>query len=97
MFELTVLFAAVGMVLTFCYLCQLAPGVKKHHFHARATDDLFVMAIECTDTTNTDDLQAFLQSNGAIELSVQVAEEGWWFGRYDNEDVPFQNKEIVAA
>lgn len=28
MFELTVLFAAVGMVLTFCYLCQLAPGVK---------------------------------------------------------------------
>ncbi|MCK7558292.1 DUF3341 domain-containing protein [Chitinophaga sedimenti] len=27
-FELTVLFAAVGMVLTFCYLCQLAPFVK---------------------------------------------------------------------
>ena len=31
-FELTVLFAAVGMVLTFCYLCNLAPFVKKHHF-----------------------------------------------------------------
>ena len=29
MFELTVLFASVGMVLTFCYLCQLAPFVKK--------------------------------------------------------------------
>ncbi|MCH5690381.1 DUF3341 domain-containing protein [Niabella sp. W65] len=29
MFELTVLFAAVGMVLTFCWLCQLAPFVKK--------------------------------------------------------------------
>ena len=52
-FELTVLFAAVGMVMTFCYLCQLAPGVKKHHFHKRATDDLFVMVIECTDKTNT--------------------------------------------
>ena len=32
-FEFTVLCAAVGMVLTFCYLCQLAPFVKKHHFH----------------------------------------------------------------
>src|SRR5690606_23208243 len=51
-FELTVLFSAVGMVLTFCYLCQLAPFVKKHHFHARATDDLFVMVLECTSKTN---------------------------------------------
>src|SRR5215210_723929 len=47
-FELTVLLSAVGMVLTFCYLCQLAPFVKKHHFHLRATDDTFVMAIELT-------------------------------------------------
>ena len=42
-FELTVLCAAVGMVLSFLYICQLAPFVKRHHFHARATDDLFVM------------------------------------------------------
>lgn len=28
-FELTVLFASVGMFLTFCYLCQMAPFVKK--------------------------------------------------------------------
>lgn len=97
MFELTVLFAAVGMVLTFCYLCQLAPFVKKHHFHARATDDLFVMVIECTDKTNTDDLQAFLQSNGALETKVEVAEDGWWLGRYDKEEMPFEEKQIVAA
>ena len=96
-FELTVLFAAVGMVLTFCYLCQLAPFVKKHHFHARSTDDLFVMVIECTDKTNTDDLQAFLTSGGAVETNVQVAEEGWWLGRYDQDEMPFQTKEIVAA
>src|SRR6187402_3197971 len=73
-FELTVLMAAVGMVLTFCYLCQLAPFIKKHHFHARATDDLFVMVIECTEKTNVDDLKAFLSSNGAVETDVQVAE-----------------------
>lgn len=84
-FELTVLFAAVGMVMTFCYLCQMAPFVRKHHFHPRATDDLFVMVIECTDRTNVDDLKGFLQSAGAIEVNYQIAESGWWFGRYDVE------------
>ena len=58
-FELTVLFSAVGMVLTFCYLCQMAPFVRKHHFNLRSTDDLFVMVIECTDKTNEADLQDF--------------------------------------
>ena len=84
-FELTVLFSAVGMVLTFCYLCNLAPFVKKHHFHPRATDDLFVMAIECTDKTNDAEVQAFLQNAGAKEVNVQVAETGWWIGRYHKE------------
>jgi Protein of unknown function (DUF3341) len=85
MFELTVLFAAVGMVLTFCYLCQLAPFVKKHHFHLRATDDQFVMVIECTDRTNEDECRNFLASLGATEVNAQVAETGWWLGRYDKE------------
>ena len=63
-FELTVLFSAVGMVMTFCYLCQMAPFVRKHHFSLRATDDLFVMVIECMPKTNEADLQAFLKSIG---------------------------------
>lgn len=91
-FELTVLFSAVGMVLTFCYLCQLAPFVKKHHFHARATDDLMVMVLECTSKTNEEDAKAFLASVGAKEINVQVAEEGWWLGRYDKEEKLFENK-----
>jgi hypothetical protein len=95
-FELTVLFAAVGMVLTFCYLCQLAPFVKKHHFHPRATDDLFVMVIECNDKTNVEELTAFLSSNGAVETDVQVAEAGWWLGRYDKNETPFENRTVVA-
>jgi hypothetical protein len=95
-FELTVLFAAVGMVLTFCYLCQLAPFVKKHHFHPRATDDLFVMAIECTDKTNPGEVEGFLQSIGAKEVNVQDAETGWWLGRYDKDRKPFENKTAVA-
>ncbi len=96
-FELTVLFAAVGMVITFCYLCQLAPFVKKHHFHPRATDDLFVMVIECTDKTNENDLTAFLSANGAVETDVQIAEDGWWLGTYDKDELPFENKQTVAA
>lgn len=93
-FELTVLFSAVGMVLTFCYICQLAPFVKKHHFHARATDDLFVMVLECTAKTNEEEAKAFLAAAGAKEINVQVAEADWWIGRYDKED---QLHEINAA
>ena len=91
-FELTVLFSSVGMVLTFCYLCQLAPFVKKHHFHERATDDLFVMVLECTSRTNEDEAKAFLASVGAKEINVQVAEADWWLGRYDKDEKLFENK-----
>jgi hypothetical protein len=83
--------------ITFCYLCQLAPFVKKHHFHPRSTDDLFVMVIECTEKTNVTDLTAFLSANGAVETDVQVAEDGWWWGRYDKDEIPFENKQTVAA
>jgi hypothetical protein len=82
-FEATVLLSAIGMTLTFCYLCQLSPFLKKHHFHPRATDDLFVMVIECTAKTNETELVSFLQNNNAIEVNVQEAETGWWLGRYD--------------
>lgn len=89
MFELTVLFSAVGMVLTFCWLCQLAPFVKKDHFNPRSTDDTFVMAIECTDRTNEAEAIAFLQAAGAQDVQVQHRETGWWFGRYDRQTVRF--------
>ena len=85
LFELTVLFAAVGMVLTFCYICQMAPFVRKHHFHLRATDDKFVMVIECTPKTDEFAASSFLESVGATEVNTQEAETGWWLGYYDKE------------
>jgi hypothetical protein len=94
-FELTVLFAAVGMVLTFCWLCQLAPFVKKDHFNPRSTDDTFVMALECTAKTNEQEAVAFLNSAGAKEVSVQYRETGWWLGRYDKDTMKFEKKEIA--
>ena len=91
-FELTVLFASVGMVLTFCWLCQLAPFIKKDHFNPRSTDDLFVMAVECTDKTNEQEALAFLNSVGAKDVSVQYRETGWWLGRYDREQKLYRDE-----
>lgn len=95
-FELTVLFSAVGMVMTFCYLNQMMPGVKKHHFSPRATDDAFVMVIECTDKSNEEEIKSFLATNGAIEINTQVAEAGWWFGRYDQEQKLYRTEEFAV-
>ncbi len=95
-FELTVLFSAVGMVYTFCYLNQLMPGVKKHHFSPRATDDAFVMVIELTAQSNEEEIKNFLHENGAIEINTQVAEAGWWFGRYDREQKLYRTEELAV-
>jgi hypothetical protein len=96
-FELTVLFSAVGMVWTFCWLCQMAPGVRKHHFNLRSTDDQFTMVIECTEKTNEAEVKAFLESVGATGINTQVAESGWWWGRYDKDKTPFQHKETALV
>ena len=97
-FEFTVLCPCVGMVITFCYLCQIAPFVKKHHFHPRSTDDLFVMAIECTDKTNDSEVSSFLGNLGAKEINVQHAETGWWLGRYDRDQKLLEGQsETVSA
>ena len=95
-FELTVLFASIGMVLTFCWLCQLAPFVKKDHFNPRSTDDTFVMALECTEKTNDQEAIAFLTSVGAKDVSVQHRETRWWLGRYDKETVRLTKKPEAA-
>ena len=85
-FELTVLFAAVGMVLTYCYLNQIMPGVKKHIFHPRQTDDYFVVVLELNEHSSEQEALAFLGTTGALETNIQVAEEGWWYGRWDEEE-----------
>ena len=95
-FELTVLFAAVGMVLTFCYLCQLAPFVKKDHFNPRSTDDTFVLALEISDKANEAEAISFLQSVGGADVKVQYKETGWWLGRYDQDKMRFEKIEEAA-
>lgn len=82
-FELTVLFAAVGMVLTFCYLNQIMPGVKKHVFHPRQSDDMFVIVLELNGQVSEQEVVDFLKTTGAKDTSVQFAESEWWYGRWD--------------
>ncbi|MEM8583599.1 MAG: DUF3341 domain-containing protein [Bacteroidota bacterium] len=48
-FELTVLFAAVGMVITFYIICGLGPGAAPPRLHDRITDDKFCIAFDVTD------------------------------------------------
>lgn len=81
-FEFTVLVSSVGMTLTFCWLCQIMPGVKKHIFHSRQTDDLIVMAIELTKDAQAEEVKKWFTDLGAIEISEQKAETGWWYGNF---------------
>jgi hypothetical protein len=83
-FELTVLFSAVGMVLTFCWLCQLAPFVRKHLFNLRQTDDLFIMAVDA-NVANTDEALKFVKNQSPVDVEIQEAETQWWWGRFDKE------------
>ena len=66
-FELTVLFASIGMVVTFYTICGLGPGVKEKSLHDRITDDKFCIAFDVTDKDGNDlsELVSFFSENGA--------------------------------
>jgi hypothetical protein len=64
-FEVTVLCAAHGMVLTFYLRSKILPGVTPYIPDVRMTDDKFVMQIESADVMTTRNL---LMESGAIEV-----------------------------
>jgi hypothetical protein len=69
-FELTVLFTAFGMMITFFTISGLYPTPKVHVMDVRATDDKFVMAIELDETSSQlPRLTELLQANGATEVN----------------------------
>ena len=73
-FELTVLFASVGMVVTFYIICGMGPGVVNATLDDRITDDKFCIAF---DTSNADDgavekLKSFFSSTGASEVNTKT-------------------------
>ncbi|MCO5248878.1 MAG: DUF3341 domain-containing protein [Chitinophagales bacterium] len=69
MFEFTVLFSGVGMVLTFYYLNNLYPGKKPEIIDPRLTDDMFAITFDMTkDSSNKSNLSEFLKKEGAVEV-----------------------------
>jgi hypothetical protein len=77
-FELTVLFASVGMVLLYLYINRLAPGMKPEILDPRTTSYLFLMGFEMDESTNQnqiDDVRRVLQDTGAVEIAEKVIED----------------------
>jgi len=68
MFELTVLFAAFGMVGTYFFVNHLAPGRAPRVMDLRATNDRFVIAIDAKSNTSHDQIDNILKEAGAVEI-----------------------------
>ena len=73
-FELTVLFASIGMVVTFYTICGLGPGVVNPTLDDRITDDKFCLAFNAhgRSSDEVDGLKDFLQSTGAAEVHTKT-------------------------
>lgn len=67
MFELTVLFAAIGMTVSFYIVNGLGPGVVNPTIDLRITDDKFCIAFDKSEV-NASDVESFLKSSGAAEI-----------------------------
>ncbi|MEZ4919554.1 MAG: DUF3341 domain-containing protein [Saprospiraceae bacterium] len=70
-FELTVLFCAWGMTITFYTICGLWPGVKAKSLDNRITDDKFCIAFDVTDASDSDvdALKGFFSKTSAEEVN----------------------------
>ena len=73
-FELTVLFAAIGMVVTFYTVCGLGPGVENPILHDRITDDKFCIAFKTNgaDNTKVSKLREFFSATGASFVDTKT-------------------------
>ena len=73
-FEMTVLFAAWGMTITFYTVCGMWPGVKAKTLDNRITDDKFCIAFDVTGAPDSDvkNLQGFFTNTGASEVNVKT-------------------------
>ncbi len=72
-FELTVLFAAIGMVVSFYTVCGMGPGVQNPTLDDRITDDKFCLAFQTNglDAEEVSSLRKFLASSGASEIKTK--------------------------
>lgn len=77
-FEVTILFAGVGMFFTFILSCGLWPGKKNKIMDERITDDKFVISFDLEDdiiAANEARINALLIEKGASEVKTKVFED----------------------
>ena len=72
-FELTVLFSAWGMTITFYTICGMWPGVKAKTLDNRITDDKFCIAFDISEATegDVDKLKGYFSQSHAAEVNVK--------------------------
>jgi hypothetical protein len=71
-FELTVLFSALGMVGTFLISNGLGPTTKPLMYDLRTTDNKFAMAIDLSKNTLAEaDIEQILKTSGAAEVNIK--------------------------
>lgn len=71
-FELTVLFCALGMVGTFIVSNGLGPTVKPLMYDLRTTDNKFAMAIDMgKNELGEGDVERILKNSGAAEVNIK--------------------------
>lgn len=73
-FELTVLFAAIGMVVSFYTVCGLSPARPNINLDDRITDDKFCIAFETSTAgeDQVDQLRNFFSATGASEVNAKT-------------------------
>lgn len=73
-FELTVLFAAIGMVVSFYLVCGLGPGAAEENIDDRITDDMFCLAFSAAGTGGSDRERhdEFFRATGAAETGAKT-------------------------
>lgn len=73
-FELTVLFSAIGMVLSFYLICGLGPWAGEENIDDRITDDKFCLAFSASSIhqSERDRFAEFFRATGASESSAKI-------------------------
>ncbi|MFQ5447232.1 MAG: DUF3341 domain-containing protein [Saprospiraceae bacterium] len=73
-FELTVLFSAIGMTVVFYIVCGMGFGVNNPIFDDRITDDKFCLAFQTNNLKDSaiKSIKGFLKTSGAAEIHSKV-------------------------
>jgi len=70
-FELTVLFASIGMVVSFYVVCGMGPGVTNAYLDNGITDDKFCIAFNKAEV-EVSKAESFLSSTGAAIIKSKT-------------------------